>query len=628
NTTPQCAVIITTVKDISEWSKADLSSCQNDVTVWFFGENYLRMRKLREALPSAWNYAPVGALINAIALKLRDGFTNMDGALRRAGTAPLAWHCGNIAERSPYASSFTLNACRLIALQEGLSKQGQHIVVMETTDMARTFRQGVLAMGKTTAWLTPSGAYGVRDILGAVADGAKSIVRGVRSRLGGVYGLAKRIRLVRTLRRAHPLPLDGLKSCDVLSVLWTRKDSFPSDAPTTEGPSLGRLPDVIRSAGVRVGFVSSPVYWIDDIKDIAANGVRAHDDVLLLEDTINLFDVLKAAWLSLFSFTHFKAAASIAGHDISPVLWREVWREWESWRPAYASLFACVGRYMAKNGIRPKSLLHLYENHSWEKCLRIGMRRHLPATRLVGCQQAPFSPLYINFLPTQLELRDGFIVDQLMVTGPRFQEVMSEAGFPEDAIVNIGAIRYADFLDASRGAPASPSLDRKGKVLCATGSEPNDCCELVAKVAEAAGGENPLGVLVNFHPLTDRRFRDDVMACAKSVGVSTDHVEFSDLGIQTLLDQVDAVLYSDTNSAFEAMSRGLPVIHVGRDAALDYNKVPHDHSINVRTVAEIRDALRRVATHKRDGQQVAATWAGIEEILSRVDEHAIRASFA
>ena len=583
------------------------------------------MRQLRTRLPGAWLLAPVGERVNEIALRLSEEFTNLDRHLRRAGSDALAWHAGDIAERSPYASSFTLNACRLIAVQEAVSLGGLHIIVTDSLNMARPFWRAAKTMGCAAGWMSPDNAYGVRDSQVALADGLKLCMRALRARAGGVYALAKRIRKVRALRKSYPVPLKGLKSCDTLAVLWTQKDTFPADSPLDEALSLGRLPEAIRSGGRRIGYISSPVYWLDAFDDIAANGVRAMDDVLLLEDVLSIFDVLKVAWSSLFSFRAFQIKALIGGRDVTPILRLEMSREWESWRPAYARLFACVGQYLAQKGIQPHFLVHLYENHSWEKCLRIGVRRHLPDTLVVGCQQSPFSPLYINFLPTRTELQDHETVDRLMVSGPYFRDVMSRVGFPDEEIRVIGAIRYQFFFDASRQQQFTKIRNFKGKVLCATGSDPEDCCELVAKVAEAAAGI--VGVIVNFHPLTDEQFQSDVMECARSAGAPLDHVEFSTEGIQTLLAEVDAVLYSDTNSCFEALSRGLPVIHVGRDYALDYNKMPEAYSINVRSVIEIGEVLRDIAAKQGYTLDQARAWTGIEAALGKVDKSTILESF-
>lgn len=623
-TQTQSKIIVTTCEAIFKWSAEAQAFCGKNVSVWYFGDQYSQMRQLQVSLPGPWSQAPVGERVNEIALRLREDFINLDRHLRRAGSDALAWHAGDIAERSPYASSFTLNACRLVAVQEAVSLGGVHIIVTDTLNMARPFWRAAETMGGAVGWMSPGNHYGVHDALNALADGSKLCIRALRARAGGVYALVKRIRKVRALRKSSPVPLEGLKSCDTLALLWTQKDTFPADAPLVEALSLGRLPEVIRSGGRRIGYISSPVYWLDAFDDIAANGAEASDDVLLLEDALSIFDVLRVAWASLFLFKAFQTKVLIGGQDVTPILRLEMGREWESWRPAYARLFACVGRYLAQNGITPQSLVHLYENHSWEKCLRLGVRWHLPDTLVVGCQQSPFSPLYINFLPTRSELQDGEAVDRLMVSGPYFRDVMSRVGFPDQEIQVIGAIRYQFFFDASRDQQFPKVRNYKGKVLCATGSDPEDCCELVAKVAEAAAGT--VGVIVNFHPLTDEQFRADVMACARSAGASLDHVEFSTDGIQTLLGVVDAVLYSDTNSCFEALSRGLPVIHVGRDCALDYNKMPEAYSINVRSVIEIGEVLRDIAAKQGYALDQAKAWAGVEAALGKVDKLAILAS--
>ena len=586
---------------------ADIAAWANGapVSVLYFSADYELLRQLTACWTDHAQFAPVGQLLNDMALRHKDAFVNLDEALRADGTDPLGWIASDIAERSPYASTFLLSACRLMVLQDALAVGGKYVAVVDDEGFGQSLSQAACQAGARTLWRGAPRSTGLKA--------------GLRARLGGVARtLVRRAKLRRT-RKQHSIKLQELRTADLLMVVWAKHDTFPAEGPIAEAPFLGALPSVLNEHGQKVAYLVLPLHWLDSYDAIIENALRVPDPVLIFEDTLSIYSIIAAGWRSLYQGRALCDRLHVAGHDLSAVVAYEKAREWRSWRPGGARLFAQVGRYLKRHAIEPKAVLHLYENHSWEKCLRAGLRTHLPGTRVLGCQQSPFSPLYLNFLPSQRDLARGEVPHALLVSGERFAEEIAASGYPPSQIYTVGSFRYRAFLDQR---PRQASVLETTQILCATGPDVVDCIELVGKVLEASAPFPSVRVLVNFHPLTDDLFRNAVKVAAAARDNAA-QLTFVETGIQELLDTVDGVCYSDTNAVFEAMSKGVAVVHVQRASALDYDKAPQGSVATARSVEELSAVLQRLV----DGTPVSFTGeearAAINHSLGTIDYDAM-----
>jgi hypothetical protein len=271
------------------------------------------------------------------------------------------------------------------------------------------------------------------------------------------------------------------------------------------------------------------------------------------------------------------------GIDATAVLRMEARRDRRLSVAVEARLIAHVGRGLARLGIQPKLVLHAYEAQPWEKMLALGIRRSSPAVRIVAMQHAPFAWNYVSVFPSRKSITQGAIPDLLLMTGPGYARWFSDAGIPPDRIAVLGAVRFEDIGRAE--------LPRGQTILCCTSIELDEAMELAAKAAEATVG---LGVplVINFHPVTDATFRTSVRDAVRSaVGTAADHVTFSEASVRVLLDEAKVVLYMSSAVCFEAVAAGRCAINIGRNVALDYDKLPGDIAIRCDTPEALRAML-------------------------------------
>ena len=289
-----------------------------------------------------------------------------------------------------------------------------------------------------------------------------------------------------------------------------------------------------------------------------------------------------------------KSGFVIGQYDVSEIAQMVLARERFAWRPANAALWAQAGPFLARHGIRPKAVFHVYENQTWEKGLRHGLRRALPATRIVGCQQSPFSELYPNMIPSSNELENGRWPDCVLALGRNSERKLSKVAGA--ARVKVGGLMRQDSV-FSIPEDCKPQHASVMRLLCATGPNYQESLELISKVHSAVASLSNVSLLINFHPLTSTRFRAGLRDFVTEKARGSAKVEFTDAPMRDLLDLgVQALFYGDTNAGFDAIAANAHAVHVGRDHNLSFDKLPNGLSRRTWTTAEIVKAIEDLRT--------------------------------
>lgn len=566
---------------------------------WYLGDEPEVYRSLRMRLPAArWQNA--GPRMSDIALRHNDAFVNLDEGFEICDRE--WWEHRDIAERGPYSTTFVADCCRLILFNDITAAPGHYLFITDGDDLADELARAANARGRRVRRL---GAGVVRRLARRWLGAGMEAVRFLRAALRWYV----RIRRLRAMRRRHPVPAGRLAGCQVLLAAWTKEGDFPPGQHRDLAHSMGMLPRWLRERGVTVGYIALALDEIGDADTIHREVVRSPEAVMLAEDALTPGMVLRAALSALRPRARPKASFAIGGHDVCGIARMVMRRERFRWRPANNALWAAVGDYLARLGCRPTTLFHVYENQTWEKALRQGMRRALPRVRIVGCHQSPFSALYPNLLPARAELESGHWPDVVLTHGARGRRQFLEAGVPGARVAVGGLFRQGAFLVRPNGAP--PSADRHRRLLCATGPGYQESCELAGKSAAAVAGRGGLELIINFHPLTGPDFRNGVRAFVARTAAGTGNVRFTDRAMPLLLEEgVGAVLYGDTNAGFDAVSAGARVINVARDHALAFDKLPDGLARRTRTSGDIAAAL--------DDLGDASRWPSADTVSARL----------
>jgi hypothetical protein len=559
----------------------DLAS-SGPLTVCFLAGSFARYAELREQLPAGWSMPVPGPALNAAAERLRDAVINLDTQARPAALSRSAWDASLLAERGPLTSTLMLNLARLVVFVEWVARPGRHLVVVDDHEFGRLLAREARGRGWDAGWLTSGFAFDLQERAFAGREVVSRALDGARRRASAIRRFLTRKAQLAWWRRQRPLRLDELRQADVLLAVWGRAHTFPQGGQLIEEFNFGHLPDLLRKAGFAVAYLAYPLTYVSPFHAIVANAVAAQEPVALVEDFIPWWAIIPAA-IAGWRLPHHVGQLRVLGIDATQVLRLEARRDRRLSVSVEANLLAYVGDGLARRGIRPKTLVHLYEAQPWEKMLTHGVRRHLASTRIVGVQHAPFARNYLSFFPSRESLAEAAIPDLLLTSGEAYKQWFQAAGFAADRVGVVGALRY--------GNAAHEESQRGRAVLCCTGIEIDEAIELATKAAIAVQGTG-IPLIINFHPVTDETFRATVRDRVHEAVQGSAQITFSPEPMRKLLEHAGTVLYMSSAACFEAVLARRSAIYVTRDVALDYDKLPDDVALRCNSLDALRDMLR------------------------------------
>jgi hypothetical protein len=566
-----------------ELSQLESLAAVGAFSVWYFGNSFADYTELRKHLPTNWSMPVPGSLLNSAADRLRHCVIDLDAQAWPSGVDRLPWDASLLGERGPLASPLMLNLARLLVFVEAISNPGRHLVIAQDRAHGRLFmdeaRRRGLSVGSVDPWMR-----GLQDRLTVWRDLLLGFLYGARRRASLVRRfLLRKLQLARG-RRRHPLPVEAMRQANVLLTVWGRAETFPQQGSLHREFNYGRLPDLLRQAGFRTAYLVHPLTYVASFRKILGNAFGSAEPIAFVEDFIPWWAIVQAGFSGLFFPQQIKTLL-VCGIDATPVLRLEAARDRLLANSAEAQLLRFVGPGLARLGIRPSLLLHLHEAQPWEKMLALGVRRHLPSTRVAGVQHTPFAWNYLSLFPSRRSIAEGAIPDLLLASGDGYADWFCGEGFPIDRVRVLGAVRYENWMDGR--------MPLGKAILCCTGIELDEATELVIKAAAASEG---LGapLIVNFHPVTDQVFRASLQAAVtRAFGCQPSHLVFSAEPMRHLLEQARVVLYTTSAACFDAIQAGRTAIYVARDLVLDYDKLPENIALRCRSVEELRDVLRR-----------------------------------
>lgn len=582
------------------------------LTVWVMGGDARLRLDLAEQLPDGVTLGDFGTRLDDAADRLTRYLLDLDAQVLANEQDRLAWSASLIGDRSPYAGDLQLNAARYLVMDELVRGGGHHLFFVEDDIIAQVFEQMAQTNGLPVTWR------------GSKLKPPKG-VEILRARASALKAYWRQSRVLKKLRATHPAPWAELATCDVVLVDWADANSFNTNGETSRSGNLARMADVLRKAGHKVGFVANPLSWTQPFEAIAENVVQAHDPVVMIDECRTTGSIVRGALATWQMGRRLKSATFKAlGLDLSALF--ELERVKDIIRPQSTQAYSLVdvGMTLAFNGVRPKAIVYPYENQGWERALCEGVRRHLPDTRLVAYQHAPFAARYIGFFPPSSDINAGRLADQLVVMGERFAALFKDYGWPQDRLYMGGSLRFEPALD---NPPERAKGDGK-TVLAATSIEFGEALDLVVKVGAAVQRIANARLVVNFHPVVDQDFRDGVRAgLVQVVGEDVlDRVEFSDARAAELISQAEVMVYNNSGAVFDACFCGVPTVHVAVDGRLSYDKLPGQVSRRATDGADLHFLLNEILAGASTGVPDLSVGGMIAPVDETVIVRAVRGS--
>ncbi len=569
-------------------------------TVWVFGGDAKLRLNLSSMLPLNATLGVLGTRLDEAADTVERELLDLDQQVLSEEKDRLAWCASLIGDRSPYAGDLQLNTARYIVMDGIVRAGGRHLFFVENDIIA----QALVRAAQTNA-LHVSWHGGQRR--------ASSFMKTVRAKMSALRTHWRQSSVLKKMRRTRPAPWGKLEECDVLLIDWAGVNGFDPVHHTGRTHNLVRMAEILRKAGLKVGFIANALSWTQPYEAIAANVTAAFDPVVLIDECRSMGSVVRGAWATWGMLRRLKFNFRAAGHDLSALFELECNKDKIYPQSTLAYTLADVARTLATHKVMPKAIVYPFENQGWERALIVGMRRHLPNTRLIAYQHSPFAARYIGIFPPRNDINVDRLPDRFVVMGPHYVKLFADHGWPWKRLVLGGSVRF----EAALADPPQPVRGGIKTVLAVPSIDFAEALDLVVKVGTAIKFVPGAHLVVNFHPVVDQAFRDDLVeAVGKDI---MEKAKVSYARAADLIAGADVLVYNSSGAVFDACFAGVPAVHVAVDGCLSYDKVPGTISRRVYTVDDLTDVLRELLSKRQN----VAPDLSVGGVVGPVDEGAI-----
>jgi len=263
--------------------------------------------------------------------------------------------------------------------------------------------------------------------------------------------------------------------------------------------------------------------------------------LLTLSEVVRLFlDYIFTALIQT------KKRYELEGKDISFYINRSLLLDYLELR----SFEAYTEKYKCKKLIQynVKAFVYVFENQSWEKVCSSILRNK--GIRVIGYQSSGFSPVFLNFFPSQLDSEKHPMPDILLTVGDYFRRYLLENGHYRIKVDTFAAIRFS--YPSINGAYLiePPVLQIIGRILYAFPVQ-FEQYESIIKDLISVFKDSKIYVDLKFHPLYQLSEIKNKFSLPNNFRV------FADVNVEALCKTYDCVLFNDNSFGIEALLKGV-----------------------------------------------------------------------
>jgi len=508
------------------------------------------------------------------------------------------WWASELAAKSPYTRLFERLCALAVACELLDSGLDDCLVVCATPALLAEVESAAAAAGIETlrAHGSPAPAAAKpprRDLLAGRVTGSVGprlplplVTRAIRAKpwiqgsLESSPGFRRRV--LESLGATHE-PLAGPGTALLLT--WLDGRNVTSDGAYVD-PHLGWLPEALRGRGYRLAFLPRLLRttgFADLAQRLLGTGERFLFPELLLDEA-----AVRHCDESARRFTPVVPnETNVSGVPLARLAREQV----EDHRTAQGQnlVYEPLVEQLARAGVQPEIIVHTFEGHAWEQVLAGAVHRHLPGTRVVGCDNLNLTRFALSRFPAAAELGLRPLPDRIVTNGPIPSEALVAEGVPQGMVVAGCAIRHPRLFEPGEGAP--PDAPEQPVVLVATDASFDRSVELVVKAVEAFAADETWKLVVKCHPLIAA---PAVEAFVRDV-TGREGI-YVDRPFRELLPSASVLLYTYSSVCYEALAAGVPPVFVQAETDLDLDQLDPfpDLRWTARTAAELQAALRAI----------------------------------
>jgi len=480
----------------------------------------------------------------------RQHYIDYIGALSEANHNLFWWLC-SLSEKNPYISDVFLHFCYIkLALDFIYEEKGDIVIIAESHVLIDIMRDRLNNAPDMRVITIDSFLLGIRER-------TASILEGTIKKIWFNSNYLARILFARYFKQKRKHEREDLGGSEWIALhSWTDHRSF-RDLPVFSDNYFGNMGNEIANRTEHFFYLINvlPTFsYVSAVKGL----LKTTATVFLFEELLRPTDALRATIDVRTHFPGFRQCPPLEGIDISRVIQEQCHRDRLGTRSEQSYLSYLVSKSMSHQ-MKLRSFIYTFENHTWEKMFCSGFKHFSPDTIAVGYAHSIVNPMELSYSRSDRERGIMPIPDIILANGERTKRILIESGFESDRIITSGAFRYQTIH-----ADIENSRKVTGKrILIAVPGELNEALELVYKSIEALSDMQEASIIIKCHPTMP------ISAFIQYLPNIPPHFIVSEDPIETLLNQVDCVLYTYSTVAVEAFAKRIPLVHVQSDFRID-----------------------------------------------------------
>jgi hypothetical protein len=219
---------------------------------------------------------------------------------------------------------------------------------------------------------------------------------------------------------------------------------------------------------------------------------------------------------------------------------------------------------LGEGELKPEAVIDWYENQVIDKALIAGCRKVFPGTYILGAQLYTHAMNDLHLFPSESEVEFRVAPDVLLETSP-YQCERVKSFTQAIPCVPAAALRYGHIF---RDRDPEPDEIGQKSILVLLPFYISQAIELLEVVKESLVGlRSEMRIVIKCHP--DYKSQDIIEAFGKDQWPSRFNI--FEGGFQEALAEAALIVSSNTSSMVEAAAKGIPVIFVGSQTALNHN---------------------------------------------------------
>lgn len=577
----------------------------------YLGENTSQAMVIEQQLSDKGQRIEIGGKLQKIARSLRQPYIDYIGRLSLENNS-LLWWVGSLSEKNPWASKTFLYSCYVKLCRTIINAGGQEtlLFIVENRALRECLTANIAGIDKLN--IVRFESY-INNITGALQHPiqmvfykgyfvAQTICRQL---------LARRYRLKQVVKNKW-MEGKGL----VLLHNWIDPRSFDADDDYHDN-YLGELAHHLRKKGKSVAIVPNILHTVSYRQTLKKLALSL-DCVLLPESFLTVFDVLSVFIKTMLNIPARKVYPAFEGIEVSGIIMNDLFRDWAGTSAASNLLLYKAVKRWKDAGIPINTFIYPFENQVWEKAYCLALRKYYPAAKIIGYQHSTVPKMLLIYFFARDESAILPFPDKVITTGKYFEKLFNESGYDPTRVICGGAIRYAGSLKPAGPAPSKRNSSRPVVLVTPTANK-NESLELIWKVMAALGQTDKYKVILKLHP--DALYS----GIARAIGPLPTNFSVSNQPVSELLGVCVLLVYTSSTTSIEALSQGVPVLHIESDFRIDWD-ILADLPMAARQSATNRDDILRMTenilkTEEKEPIHQRAIWNNIvNEMFGPVDE--------